>query len=241
MYFLQGSIGALNDWRDADLDRRAGRPKPLAAGVIPVSGAAGVWLLTGLVGVALVLPSGQATLAIALAGTTIGYIYDLALSTTAWSWLPWAAGIPLLPIFAWYGSTGGLPQAFLLLIPLAATAGTALAIANALADLERDLAAGARTIAVGLGREAAWRVGALLQCVVIVAAITSFVAWNVAAGSRSTITLPVLGGLLVGGALIGAGLATARREVSRGEIAWEVQALGVGVIAIAWLAGVGAA
>ena len=37
----------------------------------------------------------------------IGYGYDLRFKGTAWSWLPFAVGIPLLPVFGWVGATGG--------------------------------------------------------------------------------------------------------------------------------------
>ena len=73
----------------------------------------------------------------------IGLAYDLRLKGTAWSWLPFAIGIPILPVFGWVGATGSLPPAFVVLVPAAVAAGAALAIGNALVDVERDRAAGA--------------------------------------------------------------------------------------------------
>ncbi len=46
-----------------------------------------------------------------LAGTATGYAYDLRLKATAWAWLPFAVGLPLLPVYAWVGATGRVPGA----------------------------------------------------------------------------------------------------------------------------------
>ena len=82
--------------------------------------------------------------AVAVAGTATGYAYDLRLKTTAWAWLPFAIGLPLLPVYAWVGATGQVPAPFVLLVPLAVLAGAAVALLNGLVDVERDRAAGRR-------------------------------------------------------------------------------------------------
>ena len=87
---------------------------------------------------------GAWTVALAVVVLAIGYGYDLAFKGTAWSWVPFAVGIPLLPVFGWLGAAGSLPSSFAVLLPVAVVAGTGLAIANARADLERDAAAGRR-------------------------------------------------------------------------------------------------
>ena len=74
------------------------------AGAPPVSGLGG-WLL-------LATPSGPGLLLVAGFGLAVGYAYDLVAKGTAWSWLPFALGLPLLPLFGWYGATGGLPAAW---------------------------------------------------------------------------------------------------------------------------------
>jgi 4-hydroxybenzoate polyprenyltransferase len=56
---------------------------------------------------------------------------------------------------------------FLVLVPAAANAGTALAISNALVDLERDEAAGAGSIALALGP---WRSAVLVLALHLVVA-----------------------------------------------------------------------
>ena len=77
-------------------------------------------------------------------GLSIGYGYDRFAKGTAWSWVPFALGIPLVPVYGWVGTGQPLPSAFAVLVPCAVLAGAALAIANASADFERDLAAGRR-------------------------------------------------------------------------------------------------
>ena len=96
----------------------------------------------------------------------IGYGYDLVAKGTAWSWLPFALGIPLLPVYGWLGATGALPSFFIALVPMAMLAGAALAIANARADLERDVAAGTVSVATRLGLEGSWRLHAALWLLV---------------------------------------------------------------------------
>ena len=119
------------------------------------------------------MPSGPGLVALAGAVLAIGYAYDLRAKGTAWSWLPFAIGIPLLPVFAWFGTTGELPGSFAILLPAAVAAGAALAIANALADVERDRAAGLRSVALRLGPERAWTVQAVLLAAVVAAALVS--------------------------------------------------------------------
>src|SRR6185437_14558286 len=90
-------------------------------------------------------------------------------------WLPFAIGIPLLPVFGWLGATGGLPSSFTILLPVAIIAGAALAVANARADVERDAAAGVESVATRLGSERAWAVNAALLGVVVLLAVVTLI------------------------------------------------------------------
>ena len=87
--------------------------------------------LAGPAGLVLAALAGPAAAAVALMGYGIGLAYDLRLKASPWSWLPYAAGIPLLPVYAWVGATGELPLAILVLAGLGVFGGGALAIANA--------------------------------------------------------------------------------------------------------------
>ncbi len=144
MLAIQFSIGAVNDLVDAPADARAGRSKPLVDGRVPARLAMGVAALAGPAGLVLAALAGPATALVALLGYGIGLAYDLRLKATPWSWLPYATGIPLLPVFAWIGATGELPFPILVLAGLGVLGGGALAIANALADAGRDAASGRR-------------------------------------------------------------------------------------------------
>jgi 4-hydroxybenzoate polyprenyltransferase len=114
---------------------------------------------------------------------------------------------------------------------MAFLAGAALAYANALADLERDRAAGTMTVATALGREGTWRTGAALQVVVAVVAVTMIAV--VGGDMRALVAALAAAGLIVLGLALGRSDDPWRR--TRG---WEVQGVGVGLLAAAWLAGV---
>jgi 4-hydroxybenzoate polyprenyltransferase len=234
MLALQASIGALNDIVDAPADAGHKRGKPIPSGVVAVPAARGLVVLGAGLGLALAIPSGLIVLATAILILVVGYGYDLAGKGTRWSWLPFAVGIPLLPVFAWLGATGRLPPTFAILVPAAVVAGAALAIANSRADVERDLAAGRASVATWLGPDRAWRVSAVLLLGVVAVALGSLALKGAAPSA--------LVAALLASAVIGGGLAWASRSATtaaRRERAWQLQAIGVALLAAAWLAGLG--
>jgi 4-hydroxybenzoate polyprenyltransferase len=230
MTALQVSIGSLNDLVDAPHDLGRKPAKPIPGGLVSPGEARAVAVGGAVVGLELALPSGAATVALALAVLAIGYAYDLAFKGTAWSWLPFAIGIPLLPVFGWLGATGGLPSSFTILLPVAVIAGAALAVANARADVERDAAAGVDSVATRLGIDRSWAVNAgLLGVVIFLAAATL-----IAQGAPPLALLGALGAAVA----IGIGIVLGRHADSAGrERAWELEAVGVGLLAAVWLTG----
>jgi 4-hydroxybenzoate polyprenyltransferase len=153
MLLAQFSISALNEWADADLDRRAGRQRPIPLGLVSprtalsvaVFGAVGAFLLSTLANF------GTVSLLLVGVGLACGWAYDLRFKGTPLSFLPFAIAFPLMPF--WIGLLAGRPASslgilFLGGIPLA----TAIHLADAIPDRERDQAAGLRTLAVALGR-----------------------------------------------------------------------------------------
>jgi 4-hydroxybenzoate polyprenyltransferase len=137
----------------------------------------------------------------------------------------------LLPVYAWVGSVGRLPASFGPLILAAVFAGAALALANQVADLERDVAAGVQTAATRLGAARAWSLAAALHLLVAVIAIGSLVLL----GGRGVGLIAVVGGL----AVIAIGIAVGRGARPRmRERAWELQAAGLGLLAAGWVAAV---
>jgi len=231
MTALQASIGGLNDVVDAPRDRDAKPGKPIPAGVVSRPAAAAVAVVSGGLGLVLGWLSGPGVLLLAVIVLAIGYGYDLAFKGTAWSWLPFAVGIPLLPIYGWVGATGGVPPTFALLIPTAVVAGAALAVANARADEERDLAAGTVSVATRLGSPRSWQVEAALLAGVVGTAVSTLLS----AGDIPA----ALVAALVAVAIITAGLVVGRSDdAGRRELAWELEAVGVALLAVAWLVGV---
>lgn len=225
MLLLQFSIGAANDLADAPTDRRVARGKPIPAGTVSPGVARVVAVGAAAGGLALAAAGGAGSLAVAIGGLAAGLAYDLRLKQTAWSWLPYAVGIPLLLAFGWTGAGLPLPGFIVGLAPMAALAGAQLAVANALADLERDRASGLTTVATSLGPPAARRMLA------VVAAILAGVAWLVlglVGASTALVAAALAGTLLVGGGVAGSWLesAAARRR------GWEMQGVGLGLLAV---------
>ena len=230
MLGLQVSIGALNDLADMDRDRGRKPGKPIPAGLVGQGMARAVVVGGLVVGLALSASIGLLTLAVALAGVGTGYAYDLRLKATAWAWLPFAIGLPLLPIYAWVGATGAIPIALALVVPLGVPAGAAVALLNGLVDVERDRAANVMTPAIRLGPVRARRVAAVLLAFVVIGV----------AGSLAVIAPPPIawafvavasGALVVGVALVGSESGGTR------ERGWETAAIGIGLLAAGWAVG----
>ena len=232
MTLLQFAIGTVNDLVDAPRDAGHKPGKPIPAGLVTVRAARAIAGVSAAGGLLLALVGGPWLVALALVVLAIGLGYDLWAKGTTLSWLPFALGIPLLPVFGWYGATGTLPGLFLVLVPAAANAGTALAVSNALVDMERDEAAGTRSIALALGAgRAGWLVVAL-NLVVAVLALSTAIVLGAPTGWVVAILLAALAP--VGGSVLGL-VAAGRQGTSWRELAWEIQAIGTGLLAVAWL------
>ncbi|MFL5769839.1 MAG: UbiA family prenyltransferase [Chloroflexota bacterium] len=228
MTALQAAIGAVNDVVDAPSDAVGKPSKPIPSGLVPLRLAATVAVAAAGIGLVLSAAAGWGTAAIAVGVLAIGLSYDVWLKGTAWSWLPFAVGIPVLPVYAWYGGVGALPAAFSVLIPAAVAAGAGLAIGNARADLERDVGSGVSSIATRLGSRRAWgwEVG-LFGGVAAVAVLSVIVAGG---GLGQALVVAVAGVIPV----VAAALSRDVRPAAR-ERAWEAEAVGVAVLAAAWL------
>ena len=231
MLTIQVSIGALNDLRDAPADAIAKPAKPIPAGVASPLEAGTLWAVGLVTGVILSLPSGPIVVLIASVGAASGYAYDLWLKRTPLSWLPLSAALPLLPAYAWLGVGTELPAAFVALVPLAVLAGAALALSNALVDVEGDRAAGLATLVARLGRQTSWRLHVLLVALVAGGALALL---PIVDGRGPGVIVAVGGAsVLVVGALLERGEGVARRER-----AWELEAVGVAALGIGWLAAI---
>jgi len=231
MTALQASIGALNDVHDAPDDAGRKPGKPIPAGLVGVPFARVVVLGGAVIGLALGAVVHPWIGLLGLVVLAIGYGYDLLAKGTAWSWLPFAVGIPILPIYGWLGGAGSLPAFFIALTPMAVLAGAALAIANARADAERDVGAGTVSVATSLGLEGSWRLHAGLWG----AAVTVALGWAVFRGVGLAEIAPVLG---AAGLIAAAALWSRRRDAASRERAWEFEAVATALALLAWLAAV---
>lgn len=231
MLAIQFAIGTINDLADAERDTGAKRSKPIPAGLVSLATARVVGLGSLVSGLALAASVSRGALVVAALGAGVGVLYDLRLKGTPVSWLPFALGIPLLPVFAWLGASGTIPASILVATVVAFPAGAALALANELPDIERDEQVGLSTLSQMLGRRPAWAIGASLHAVVGLSAALGFRALD----GRSDLWPALLAalGLLAAGVVLGAGSSVARRQR-----AWEVQAIAIGVLAAVWLAAV---
>ena len=156
MLLVQFSISALNEWADADLDRRAERRRPIPLGLVAPGTALGVAVTCAVGAFLLCVVSQLGTIALLLVGvgTACGWAYDLWLKGSPLSFLPFAIAFPLMPF--WIGVLAGRPLSSLGILflggsPLAA----AIHLADAIPDRDRDRVAGLNTLAVWLKRPGA--------------------------------------------------------------------------------------
>jgi 4-hydroxybenzoate polyprenyltransferase len=147
----QLSIGWSNDYIDAERDRAVDRTdKPVAAGALPRRAA----LVAAIIAVALTLGFAAALgwrggLA-ALVIVVCGWLYNLGLKATAFSWLPYAVGfgsLPTIPTLS--ASPSRWPGAWAMIA--GALLGVAAHLANVLPDLKEDTATGVRGLPHRLG------------------------------------------------------------------------------------------
>jgi 4-hydroxybenzoate polyprenyltransferase len=167
-------------------------------------------------------------LVLAIVGLADGLVYDLRLKATPLAWLPFAAGVGLLPLYAWLGARGSVATAFVGVVAMGVVAGAALALANAYVDLDRDRRSGVRSIAVFLGAQRTLVANAALLAAVQVVALAT----TIAGGGPLEPTLVEVGGCGLG--WFGLALAGVRSDRIR-PLVWEIQAVSLVVLGMAWL------
>ena len=152
--FGQFSVGWVNDFIDARLDRTVGRSeKPIVAGTLETSS------LKVPIAIALILVVPLSILAAGwigglahIAAVGSAHIYNVYLSRTVWSWVPYAVSFSLLPFFvAQAGSRVLWPE--LPMILLFALVGVIAHLLNALPDIAIDREGGKGGLVVSLGRQ----------------------------------------------------------------------------------------
>jgi 4-hydroxybenzoate polyprenyltransferase len=147
--------GALNDWADRDRDRHVQPTKPIPSGAATPRAALGVAVLGGVVQLAASVPLGIPALMLGAVASSSAVAYNLWLSRTPLSVLPYLVSFGLLPLWIAAGvgvDLGRVGIAPLLVGPFAAAAH----LANALRDFDADERLGSRNLAQVLGRRAAF-------------------------------------------------------------------------------------
>jgi 4-hydroxybenzoate polyprenyltransferase len=232
MLGLQFSIGAFNDYFDVDMDMLAKPQKPIPAGLISRGVAGVIGLLAGGGGLAVAAVYGLPELLLATAMLACGLAYDLILKRGPLGWVCFAVALPLLPVYAWFGAVGVLPPRAELLLPLAALAGPAMQLANGLVDLERDGGLGLRGLPGVLGRTGSLAAMAVLQSLV------QAIAWLALLLGPPVLVEIMLVVVAAGATTLGGLVLSTSLLPSRREWGWRAQALGLALLAVAWLAAV---
>ncbi len=157
----QIATGALNDWADHERDRIARPEKPLPAGEIGRAGALGVALAGIGLQLAASLPLGPLVTGLGLAALCSAIAYDLGISRTPLSPLPYLVSFGILPL--WVAAGAGVELGRVLpAVPLVAPFATAAHLANTLRDWEADAAGASRSLAQTLGRARSRRLALVL-------------------------------------------------------------------------------
>lgn len=209
--------GATNDIADRFRDVTVRPEKPLPAGELSLNLA--TWIAS--IGLAVQLAASWRTggLALALGAVASGsaLAYNLALSRTPFSPLPYLVSFGLLP--AWVAAGVGVPlERVLPAIPLVAPFAVAAHLANTLRDFEADAAGGSRSLAQVLGRQLSLRL---------------------AAGLALAVGLGVGGALLLGGRATAGGIGLGLiglLAIAQGVVSERRLWYGVLVAAVCWTA-----
>jgi 4-hydroxybenzoate polyprenyltransferase len=219
---VQLCIGVINDVVDLPADAVAKPHKPLVRGVISRSSAAWMGAALGAIGLASAATINPATLGFDALALGAGLAYDLGLRRTPLSWVPWWAGMAVLPLEG-YASVGSIPSRLLLLIPLSALIAIGLHFANALPDIDGDRRAGRKSLPVLAGtRFSQWAGPASVAAAGVIAVLLAGVF------GQAGVVFSVGVGVLAAGVVAVMVIRTARP--------FPILAVATAVFAIAWLA-----
>jgi 4-hydroxybenzoate polyprenyltransferase len=195
----QAFTGAVNDLADAARDAASGRrEKPIPSGALSPAAARAASAAGLVVQLAASLPLGWPAIVLGLVAVGSATAYNLVLSRTPLSPLPYLVSFGVLPL--WIASGVGVEAARVLpAVPLAALFAVAAHLANTLRDFDADVAAGSRCLAQLLGRRATH-----LLAVAILAAVGLGVGVALLLGGRAGVPTLLLGLLGLGAVLAGA-------------------------------------
>lgn len=231
MLIVQFWIGVVNDICDRDLDASTKPWKPLVGGQVRFRTAIVLAVALPLIAAALIVPLGLEPTALLTAVALAGLAYDVWLKRTRWSWVPYVAFFPLIPLYA-CSVLGRMVPALVLVLPFGALLGVGVHLANAVQDFEGDMEHRAGGLAAGLGRTGSLVMSwSLLGGAQVVGLATGF--WL---GFRPAPLLAGVGfssALLAGAVLIG----NVRTEPTALRVHFVMIAFAATVLGLGWLAG----
>lgn len=209
--------GAMNDWADRDLDAVTQPTKPIPAGDVTPSAALGLAAAGLALQVGASMALGAVPLLLGLIAVASAVAYDLWLSRTAASFVPYLVSFGVLPL--WIATGVGVPIERVGLAPLlVGPFAVAAHLANTLKDFDGDAVMRSGNLAQLLGRR---RAAALAWTLAVGVGVGSGIALGL--GGRLS-ALSVLLGLV--------GLLAVAQGAHRADRLWA----GVLVAAVSWTA-----
>jgi 4-hydroxybenzoate polyprenyltransferase len=146
--------GALNDRVDRERDAAVQPDKPIPSGAVSPDAALGLAAAGLLLQLGASIPLGLLALGLGLAASASAIAYNLWLSRTPWSVVPYLVSFGLLPL--WIAAGVEVPLDRVAVAPLVVGPFAAAAhLANTLRDFDADARLGSRSLAQVLGRRRA--------------------------------------------------------------------------------------
>jgi 4-hydroxybenzoate polyprenyltransferase len=142
---IYGAVGSLNDYCDYSLDKVAKPRKPLVRGLVTRRFALWQALVLAVTGLLLSLALNWLTACFSALILALGIWYDVRAKRSLLSWVPYAVGIPTLPLWG-FAAAGRFERVLLLAYPLGAMLSVGLNVSNTLPDREGDAAFGLQAL-----------------------------------------------------------------------------------------------
>jgi 4-hydroxybenzoate polyprenyltransferase len=195
----QISVGLSNDWLDYKKDVIAGRKdKPAVNGTVKVSELRAGAIAAAVLAQAISFIFGPTAALVMFAMLVAGWAYNLGMKSNWTSFIPYAVGFGLIPIFVGQASTGTFwAEAWIVLA--ASLLGVSAHFANVLPDIEADSLTGVKSLPHILGQQLsalAIAITALLATVIVVTQSASLDPAWATIGLASNVAIVSLASLL---------------------------------------------
>jgi 4-hydroxybenzoate polyprenyltransferase len=146
----QMAIGAHNDYCDRHLDEQAKPWRAIPSGLVSPRFVIELVVALTLLGTALAIPLGWEIVALGVAGTGSGFIYNARLKGTPLAWIPWWVALPCL-VIASFVLAGEYQPRLLLVFVIGLPLVISVYLADTLVDAEGDARHGSLGLNAKLG------------------------------------------------------------------------------------------